>query len=35
MALRPFADRNVREFVTLLGRCEEYQRTGTVPGKRP
>jgi hypothetical protein len=33
-AMRPFAERNVGDFVAFLGQCEEYQRTGVVPGKK-
>jgi hypothetical protein len=33
-AMRPFADRTVGDFVAFLGQCEEYQRTGVVPGKK-
>jgi hypothetical protein len=33
-AMRPFADQNVGDFVAFLGRCEDYQRTGVVSGKK-
>src|SRR5262249_47864203 len=33
-AMQPFADRNVSDFMAFLGQCEEYQRTGIVPGKK-
>jgi hypothetical protein len=33
-AMGPFADRNIGDFVAFLGQCEEYQRTGVIPGKK-
>ena len=32
-ALGPFAERTVADFTKFLTACEEYQRTGIVPGK--
>jgi hypothetical protein len=32
--MRPFAERNVGDFVAFLLQCEEFQRTGVVPGKK-
>lgn len=34
-AMRPFADQNVGDFVAFMGKCEEYQRTGVISGKKP
>jgi len=33
-AMRPFAEQNVGDFVAFVGKCEEYQRTGVVSGKK-
>jgi hypothetical protein len=33
-ALRPFAERSIADFTSFLLQCEEYQRTGIVPGKK-
>jgi hypothetical protein len=32
--LRPFAERTVADFANFLLQCEEYQRTGVVPGNK-
>jgi hypothetical protein len=31
-AMSPFADRTVADFTAFLAKCEEYQRTGVIPG---
>jgi hypothetical protein len=32
--MRPFGERTVGEFMTFLSQCEEFQRTGVVPGTK-
>ena len=34
VAMQPFADRTVADFVKFLGQCEEFHRTGAVGGAR-